>query len=383
MYNFKKFMRKLLPRLGAVVAAIAVGIGLYAALVVTTYKPDNSAADVPFDTEPSSDSDKSTGAKVDKETRFNFLVMGHDRAANLTDVIMLVSYDTDAQSITVMQIPRDTYVELDDYYYHKINGAYNYFIAQERENGAADPELSGCRDLAAYFEKNLAIKIHYCAVMDLDGFEGIVDAIGGVYMYVPMDMYYVDIEQDLYIDLKEGYQRLNGNTAEQFVRFRYGYATGDIGRGNAQKLFMTAFIKQLRESISASDVSLISSLASNVINYVKTDLTVSDMVYFGKAFVGVGKSGGVDLDNVNMLTMPGISHTYDGLSYYIINREATARIIGEYYNIYNINIDSSFDKNKVFVNESVSEIYSIYNLPESEIKTDIYTGDDLDENGLS
>ena len=202
-------------------------------------------------------------------------------------------------------------------------------------------------------------------------------------MYVPMDMYYVDIEQDLYIDLKEGYQRLNGNTAEQFVRFRYGYATGDIGRGNAQKLFMTAFIKQLRESISASDVSLISSLASNVINYVKTDLTVSDMVYFGKAFVGVGKSGGVDLDNVNMLTMPGISHTYDGLSYYIINREATARIIGEYYNIYNINIDSSFDKNKVFVNESVSEIYSIYNLPESEIKTDIYTGDDLDENGLS
>ena len=59
------------------------------------------------------------------ETMYNFLVMGHDREASLTDVIMLVSYDTELGKMTIMQLPRDTYIEIEDYSYSKINGLYN------------------------------------------------------------------------------------------------------------------------------------------------------------------------------------------------------------------------------------------------------------------
>jgi len=112
------------------------------------------------------------------ETKYNFLVLGHDRAANLTDVIILISYDIKQQTISMLQIPRDTYVELDDYSYHKINGAYNYYMTAARKNGSSNPEKDGCRGFASFLETNLCVKIHYCAVMDLDGFSGIVETIG-------------------------------------------------------------------------------------------------------------------------------------------------------------------------------------------------------------
>jgi LCP family protein required for cell wall assembly len=298
MSGFSKFAKKMMPRIGAVIMAAIAGFGVFFINYFVLYTPDvnENVPNFEIHQDPNAvggedgkgDTTNTTVEASDKT--FNFLIMGHDRAASLTDVIMLVNYNTEIQRITVLQFPRDTYIEVDDYNYHKVNGLYNYCVKQAKKDGSKNPERDGCKKMEEYLEKNLAMTIHYSAVMDLDGFGNIVDAIGGVDMYVPMDMRYSDPEQGLYINLKEGYQHLNGKTAEQFVRYRSGYATGDIGRGDAQKIFMSAFLDKILSSIT--DVNTVTTLAQNLVTYVESDVTPADVVFFGKQFIGIGNKAG-------------------------------------------------------------------------------------------
>ncbi|MGM9635586.1 MAG: LCP family protein [Candidatus Avispirillum sp.] len=384
MTGFSKFVRKVLPRIGAAVLAAACGLLLFAVNYFVLFVPDSSNKEIKFEIPDTSDKNTSSNKtpEVNKQDNYNILVMGHDRAASLTDVIMLINYNVAEQSVTIMQFPRDTYVTVGDYYYHKINGLYNYCIAEVRDEGSSDPEKDGCVRMAEYLEKNLAVTIHYSAVMDLDGFEGIVDAIGGVDMYVPQDMYYTDPGQNLYINLKEGYQHLDGDKAEQFVRYRSGYVTGDIGRGNAQKLFISAFISSLTKSLANADASMISNLAGNVINYVRTDMTVADVVYLGKCFLGIGKGGGVKMENISMMTMPGAATMYDGASFFVMNKAYVADIINEYYNIYDYDITKSFDTAGFFVSREQSIVSEIYSADKESVTLTVYNASSLDENGL-
>ena len=385
MSKFTKFAKKLLPRLGAIFIAAAVGIGIYLVNYVVLYTPDKNTEEPKFEIQKdpnveNGDEDNTPSIEASNKI-FNFLIMGHDRAASLTDVIMLVNYNTEIQRITVMQFPRDTYIEVDDYYYHKVNGLYNYCVNQVKSNGSKDPDRDGCKLMAEFFEKNLAMTIHYSAVMDLDGFGNIVDAIGGVDMYVPMDMYYSDPTQGLYINLKEGYQHLDGDSAEQFVRYRYGYATGDIGRGDAQKVFISAFLDKLLTSIT--DANTITSLAQNLVTYVESDVTPADIVYFGKNFIGIGnKAGAVQLSNVKLMTMPGRATLYNGISYYVMNKEYMSNIVNDYFNIYNTSVLWSFDVNEVFVTSENSQLRDIYLDSKDNITLTIYNAGSLEENGI-
>ena len=384
MSGLNKFVKKVLPRALALMLACVCGLLLYAFNYFVLFEPETDKTNIKFDIPQKTDSNgvKTPVTPEVTEKSYNFLVMGHDRAASLTDVIMLINYNIETQNITIMQFPRDTYIEIDDYYYHKVNGLYNYCVSASRSEGSDNPDLDGCRKMAEYLEENLAITIHYSAVMDLDGFEGIVDAIGGVGMYVPMDMYYNDPGQNLYINLKEGYQHLNGNTAEQFVRFRYGYATGDIGRGDAQKLFISAFVKKLQSSLHNADAGMITSLAGNVIKYVDTDIDVADMVFMAKQLIGFGKASAVSLENIRLMTMPGASQMYDGASYYVMNKQYVSEIINEYFNIYDIDITQSFDKNERFTTSYQSALRNLYLMDKENINLTVYNAGSLDENGL-
>lgn len=367
----------------AALVALLMTLGLFVFNRYIIYKPDSKDNnDIKFNIGSSSSSSGKTDLTY-SESSYNFLVMGHDRIASLTDVIMLINYDTEKQAVTVMQFPRDSYFRIDDYYYHKINGLYNYCIMDAKSDNAENPELEGLKRTAEYFEKNLAIKIHYSAVMDLDGFSGIVDAIGGVDMYVPMRMYYSDLYQNppLYIDLQEGYQHLDGEKAEQFVRYRYGYVTGDYGRGDAQKLFISAFIDKLKTSVK--DASTIASLAKNVITYVETDITDADIVYFGKCFLGIGSDGSVDMNNIKLFTMPGESAMWNSASMYCMNREYTAELVNEHFNIYDFDITDSFDKDEVFTPNDGSVLDGFYNKSKDEITFNEYNAGGLKEDGLN
>lgn len=269
---------------------------------------------------------------------FNFLVLGQDRAATLTDVIMLINYNVTDGSVSVMQFPRDTFVGY-GVATSKINATYSTYYHEALYNGSDEPELEALRKFADVLEKALCTKISYCAIMNLNGFVNIVDAIGGVEMDVPADMHYVDTEQGLYINLKKGHQVLSGKEAEGFVRFRYGYVQGDIGRQDAQKIFMSAFIEKLQKSVSVSKLTI---LAETVLDNLYTDITVSDAVYFAKNILNI------DMTKVSMVSMPCNSAG----GHVVMVKKPMVDIVNKHFNIYDTAVtESMFDKEKIFVNE--------------------------------
>lgn len=319
------------------------------------------------------DNRKEEGEK-ESEGKYNFLVLGHDRAASLTDVMMIVSFDTKEKTVALLQLPRDTYFEAEDYGYHKINGLYNYFISAAKEDDSDDPELEGCVRTAAYLSENLDIKIHYSAVMDLDGFGAIVDAIGGVYMYVPYSMHYSDPAQNLYINLNEGYCTLDGDAAEQFVRFRSGYVEADLARQDAQKMFMTAFVENVKKNISVSNID---DIAKAVLNSVKTDMKLTDIVRFGTALLST------DLSKITMMSLPGESAFSDGAWYFVMNRAAVTGLTDKYFNVFEKPVtDETFDKDRVFCNEDDPDMNEVYEKPAEECETVEHNAQDMSDKDI-
>lgn len=315
---------------------------------------------------------------VRRKDFYTFLVLGKDVSGYNTDVFMLISFDVGNHAISVMQIPRDTYVETDGSQY-KINALYAHMRSKARSSSTAklsETELlhAGMKGVAGVLQDNLNIFIDYYVIMDLQGFRNIVDSIGGVYMYVPQDMVYSDPEQNLYINLKQGYQTLNGEEAEQFVRYRKGYAMQDLTRIEAQKLFMSALVNQVKAKLS---VTTVANIAQQAWEYVDTSLSAADLVYFAKEFFAV------DNANIAMLTCPGEATYVGRASYYVVHRAELLYMINQYYNVYKADIsDDAFDANRAFVNESYDDVLKIYSAAFEGIEDYSHTVDDIGENGI-
>lgn len=357
------------------------------------YKPSAHKDDtIPFETlnhdeeneQDNSESDEvkpkksSTGKYVRSADDFyTFLLLGKDSIAMNTDVIMLMSFNITDNEVAIMQIPRDTYIEHDGTPY-KINALFASLYMNAKYKGDKDPIETGMKQFVEALQKSLNVKIDYHAMLYLDGFRNIIDTIGGVDIDIPFNMRYNDPEQNLYINLAAGQTTLTGSQAEQFIRFRSNYIEGDIGRVNAQKIFMTALIKQLKSNVT---ISKIPKLTAEIINNVTTSMSVNDMIYFAK------KSLNIDLSNAVMFTMPGTDARADvdsGAWYFIMHRADTLNLINRYFNVYTEKItDSIFDINQVFNAEYRSHINRIYKTPASEdVNGLINTLDDIDENGV-
>lgn len=322
-------------------------------------------------TEPVETTGEAKTEYVIKEGVYNILVVGHDDAALLADVTMLVNIDTVNNAITVMQIPRDTFISL-NVLTNKVNAAFNTFYNQNYAGSYDDTVPLAMKDLEEMYEKSLCINIHHTAVLSLAGFREIVDIMGGVNVYVPEGMYYSDPEQNLYIDIPAGYQWLNGYQAEGFIRFRSGYSQGDLGRVSAQKIFLTALFERAKEVVKSANVSALTDIATTISKYLTTNLTVSDLMFYAKAFVNI------DLANIHMLTIPG---NMVGVNYYVINRAAALEAINQYFNIYENEItDSIFDRNGTFNLSSdpwINDYY--YDGSAAFYDSNVYTSDSIDE----
>lgn len=332
-----------------------------------------------------------------REGRYNFLAVGCDRKEWLSDVIMLATYDVGEKSVSIMQIPRDTYVSvtkkliLDDDgsisvsnfdgksgYGCKINAVLGHggnfagtelkrladaakdktnteidslckdsFLDVDRKTLTAYMNAKGSEKSDAEYKIKLKFAIKYLSTLlyrcygfsadfyaqvNLDGFVDIVDAIGGVDVYVQNDMDYDDPYQDLHIHIKAGNRHLNGKDAEGFIRFRYGYAGADIARIDAQKIFMTAFIKKL---MSIEGVSKLNDLVKEVNANLNTNVSLSDALYFATNALDL------DLTKVVMLTMPGTPAYINSVSYYLVNKTALMENINTYLNKYSEPLDES------------------------------------------
>lgn len=295
----------------------------------------------------------STTGVEDSEQRgeiCNILLMGLDSEAGLCDVMMLVGIDTDGGTATVMQIPRDTYAAYTEASYKKLNGAYS--------------RLGGAKETADFIGRTFGIQIQHYACINLDTFSNVIDALGGVDVELPFDMYYSDPEQGLYIDLEHGRVHLDGETAQQFVRYRSGYDDGDLGRIDAQKLFLAAIFEKLSDSLSPVTTAKLAA----ALDGVETDMGISDMLLLGADVLGMRG------ENICMLTLPGkeATATESGASYYVLSRDATAEAVREYFGA-----DGEFDPEGKFLNsryDSFEQIYGEYTEYSVTSVTDIIRG---------
>lgn len=281
---------------------------------------------------------------------YNFLILGEDSAAGLCDLTMLVSLNCKSGDVNVMQIPRDTYYRFWDGDYKKINAA---------------PRTLGVSKFAQELGESLGIDIDYYLCVTTDTVKDMVDAVGGVTLNVPQDMDYDDPDQNLHIHLSAGEHTLDGNGAVGFLRYRSGYVTGDLGRADAQKIFMAAFVKKLG---TKKDPVLYYKLLKMMSQGGKMNIGERDVLRVMRDMSGADKG------EAYYLTAPGeaVRSEQSGAWYYILSREAVSEILAERFGAKN-----DFDVSNKFVDKTVKRFYDIY---EKRCEYKIHTADDIDNN---
>ena len=191
-----------------------------------------------------------TLAGHDENTRKNlgelrFLILGistDQEGVDLTDTIMVASYNPANQTAALLSIPRDTFTGTNPSRataYDKLNAMYS-------RKHRPDETLQAVNQITG-------LNLQYYVVVKTEALIKLVDVIGGINYDVPIDMDYDDDTQDLHIHLKAGEQHLDGDKAEQLVRFRHNnngttypedYGDNDTGRMRTQREFILQTLKQ-------------------------------------------------------------------------------------------------------------------------------------------
>ncbi|MDP4118696.1 MAG: LCP family protein [Bacillota bacterium] len=278
----------------------------------------------------------------------NILVIGSDEKKVNADVIMLVQFDTASKSVDIVSVMRDTKVVINGRIW-KINASLH---------------MGGEAFLIKQVEDLLGVNIDNYVVLSYSGFKKAIDALGGVDFYVPQDMHYTDPTQNLYINLKEGQQHLNGDKAEQLVRFRH-YKMGDVKRTEVQRDFMKALYKQ---KLNSSIVKQIPKLVPALMDFVGTDMGIQEALQYAN-FVS-----NFDTNALHTYQMPGVPKNIKGLSYFIADPDGITEMYNEIERSHQEKLDT--DKNKKKETENVKTTSS-----HKTASTSSYQDDDVDKNG--
>ena len=225
--------------------------------------------------------------------KVNVLILGVDKEGLRTDTIIVASYDANEGIVNMISIPRDTRMYIGSRY-QKINAAH----AITGSNG----KIKGPNGTIDAVTRITGIPINYYVEFSFNAFRETIDALGGVYFDVPQSMKYSDPTQGLKINLSKGYQLLDGDKAEQLVRFRR-YPEGDIKRVHVQQDFIKAVAEQ---KLNAQIVTKLPDLYKALSNNVKTNFRLADVIKYANSLVNI------DLDNIIMHQLPG---QYSGSEY--------------------------------------------------------------------
>ena len=234
---------------------------------------------------------------IKAKNKATILIMGVDVREDdvgRSDTLMVATVDPKYDKASLLSIPRDTRVRIYGYGYDKINAAYAYGGEPLTENTV---------------ENLIGIDIDHYVIVNVRSFVKIIDAIGGVDIYVPKRMYYEDPWDDdggLLIDLYPGRQHMDGKTAVTYVRYRD--SEGDIGRIQRQQQFVEACIDKVT---SPEIITKIPDIIREVYNAVDTDMNFRELLELAGAVKAAQKNGLV----TDMV--PGYPLYIDEISYWI------------------------------------------------------------------
>ena len=256
--------------------------------------------------------------KVESLEPINVLLLGisEDIDTKLTDTIILCSYNPETQSASMISIPRDTFVGKNKSQAKgsdKINSLYN-----------KSPER-----LLNTVSNMTGIDVDYYAVVKTQALIEIVDIVGGVDFEVPIDMDYDDPTQDLHIHLKQGMQKIDGEEAEQLLRFRHNndgssypanYGDNDYGRMKTQRAFITETVKQ---TINLKNIFKSKSIIDTVFANIETNLVFDDLVPYLPTAVDF------EIDSIVSNQLPGASEKCNNLWFFVQDKKETKELVKE------------------------------------------------------
>lgn len=244
------------------------------------------------------------------------LILG--KSQNMTDTIMVVKYSPKNQQASLLSIPRDSFVGKSTSSataFDKINSKYQ--ISPQSTIDAVN-RLTG-------------LNLKYYVTVDTKALRDLVDAIGGVYFDVPIDMNYDDSSQALAIHLKKGYQLLNGMQAEGVVRFRHNnngtsypseYGDNDLGRMKTQRAFIETVLKQ---TLKVGNITKVNQLINIAKEEVSTNIPWDTLKNYAVALMDF------DTNNLKTGALPGAADYYNGLSFFIVNTKQSKEMVNDLF----------------------------------------------------
>ena len=256
-----------------------------------------------------------TKEEIENLEPFSALLLGSSQ--NMTDTIMIFKYNPKTQKAYLISVPRDTYTG-----YNKANATASDKINCLYQGERPEKTLEAVNRVTG-------LNLKYYVVVDTEALRSLVDALGGVYFDVPIDMKYTDKKQNLYINLKAGYQLLDGNKAEQVVRFRHNqdgtsysieYGDNDTGRMKTQRNFLKAVMKQ---TLTPANILNIGKFIDIAQTYVKTNIPI-DVV---KKYIAPAVN--FNTDNLETSTIPGVNEKCNGVWVFIANKQKTSQYFNE------------------------------------------------------
>jgi LCP family protein required for cell wall assembly len=283
---------------------------------VPVFSVSPKASEVPGSSaEPDPEPEPTVRESLRKEDFYTFVMVGKDQVSGLTDTIIIGALDNKNKKLNLVNIPRDTLVNV-PWTLKKANS-----MLRDYKDGAEGLK-KGIRDLTGF-------TVDSYIIVDTEAFVELVDAINGVDFDVPVDMHYDDPTQDLYIHFSKGYQHLDGQQALEVFRFRSGYWNADIGRIETQQKLLKAIAKK---SLTLENFN-IRAFADIFKKYVETDLDTGTIIWYGQQLMSLKE------EDIVFQTIP--ANYYDlvnGLSYCTIYTEEWLKVVNECLNPYNRDI---------------------------------------------
>lgn len=217
------------------------------------------------------------------------LFLGLDKVGeqSRSDTIILVHIK--GQDVALISLPRDLRLQFPDGKFHKLNAAYALGQARLAQRVVSD---------------FLAIPVPFYALLDYEGFQRLVDQLGGVTLTVEKHLKYEDKAQNLYIDIPPGEQLLDGKKALDYIRYRD--ETGDFGRIKRQQQFIKALLAKGIQKQSLKELEALVRLVSG--NFV-TNLSLVDILALTRQLQGL------DPERVKMFQITGEPVRIEGVEY--------------------------------------------------------------------
>ena len=211
------------------------------------------------------------------------LHVGHDVSSN-SDTMMLIHVSADRSQVTVVSLPRDSWVQIPGQGMNKINAAF----------GLGGPQL-----MVKTVESSTGLTVNDFIQVNFLGFVKVIDALGGVNLCLPYSV------NDPYsgLDLTAGVHHVNGLTALEYARDRHSFALSDLARIQDQQRLVASLLSEAISSGTLADPLKLSRFLQAAVAAVKVDQNLNVTAL-------ADQLRGISSRNVTFMTVPLASTNY-------------------------------------------------------------------------